>query len=966
MKRTIIIKFIKIMMAICIVLLRKEVYAQSFYDISTIQKIEIEFEQNNWDYLLDTAKAGSESYIMAKSVTINDEVYDSVGVKYKGNSTYQANQKKNPFHIELDTYKNQDYQGYKDIKLSNVYNDPSYLREVLSYDILRKYMYAPLSNFANVYVNDELLGLYVSSESIGKTYVNTYFNSKDKPFFKCNPIDGALPGNSSSSLPNLVYLGSDSSQYTSAYEMKSDYGWKELIDLCYTLEYEISQIESILDVDRALWMLAFDNITVNLDSYIGGFAQNYYLYKDNSGRFSCILWDFNESFGVFDQTGTINLQNTSSKSRMTHLLHSGDAKWPLVQKLLAVPRYKKMYLAHMYTILTENFSDNSYFTRGEYIQQIINNSVQADPNKFYTYSQYQMNLNSDISSGPGPGGKTIPGIKELMNARSTYLSALADFTNARPTISNVMPSETAPELNSEIYITADIIDVNSDAVLLGYRYEQDDMFIKIPMYDDGLHGDGKANDNTYGAALDIENTSVQYYIYAENDNTGIFSPERAEHEFYTLNAKINTLQVGDLVVNELMALNIETAVDQNGEYDDWIELYNNSGNTLSLDNLYISDKTDNLLKWEFPEGTTMSPYSYLIVWADEDNSQEGLHTNFKLSANGENVILSYDNGYILDSVSFGSLAEDIGYARIPNGTGTFISQSPTFSKNNELESDTPILYVSVDTIRIGYQSVIETFKIENNGDGELNWSISNTADWIDISQTEGTNDATINLTIEKNSDDERETVISIEANAAQGSPKDIVVIQEKNSDNPILVLSTRDIEIDHNSGQFKFDISNDGVNDLEWEIVKNVDWLYPSPISGINDTEINVVYDSNHDTTNDREGSLIIVADGAENSPDTIFVSQQNKTSVFEFNKDLSITVFPNPSTGRVNIISNFEVESETSIRIFSPESKVFLSNNNIGYIDNQIDLSGYPSGIYIIEIKNKDWVVSEKLILLK
>jgi len=90
---------------------------------------------------------------MAQSVTINGEVYDSVGVKYKGNSTYQANQVKNPFHIELDTYKEHDHQGYKDIKLSNVAKDPSFLREVLSYNILRNYMDAPLSNYANVYVN---------------------------------------------------------------------------------------------------------------------------------------------------------------------------------------------------------------------------------------------------------------------------------------------------------------------------------------------------------------------------------------------------------------------------------------------------------------------------------------------------------------------------------------------------------------------------------------------------------------------------------------------------------------------------------------------------------------------------------------------------------------------------------------------------------------------------------------------
>jgi len=116
------------------------IFAQDFYALETIQTIEITFAESNWDQLLDNEKATTEDYILAQSVTINGEVFDSVGVKYKGNSTYQPNQTKNPFHIELDTYKDHEYDGYTDIKLSNVAKDPSFLREVLSYQVLRQYM----------------------------------------------------------------------------------------------------------------------------------------------------------------------------------------------------------------------------------------------------------------------------------------------------------------------------------------------------------------------------------------------------------------------------------------------------------------------------------------------------------------------------------------------------------------------------------------------------------------------------------------------------------------------------------------------------------------------------------------------------------------------------------------------------------------------------------------------------------
>lgn len=66
---------------------------QSFYDINTIQQIEIFFPFSNWDQKLDSA-AATESYIIADSVRVNGISYDSVGVKYKGNSTYSATYKK--------------------------------------------------------------------------------------------------------------------------------------------------------------------------------------------------------------------------------------------------------------------------------------------------------------------------------------------------------------------------------------------------------------------------------------------------------------------------------------------------------------------------------------------------------------------------------------------------------------------------------------------------------------------------------------------------------------------------------------------------------------------------------------------------------------------------------------------------------------------------------------------------------
>ncbi len=697
---------IRTLTIILTILMAGSINAQEFYNMDSIQTINITFTQSNWDQLLDNAYASTGDYIMAESVEINGELFDSVGVKYKGNSTYQANQTKNPFHIELDTYKDQDYQGYKDIKLANGAKDPSFLREVLSYQILRQYMDAPLSNYANVYVNGNLLGLYTNSESITKTFVNNRFGSKGNTFIKCNPPDGAGPG--TNDLPNLVYLGQDSSNYYDAYEMKSDEGWQELINLCDTLTNNIADIEKMLDVDRALWMLAFDNVLVNLDSYIGGFAQNYYLYRDDNKRFIPIVWDLNESFGQFAMTGSGHLNSTSQKQQMSHLLNLNDSDYPLVQKLLSIPMYKRMYLAHFKTILLENFDNNSYNTTAQSLHATIDAAVLADGNKLYSYNNFLSNITSDVNTGGGPGGGTSPGITNLMNGRNNYLLGLSDFTQTEPTISIVTLSDTIPVISQTITVAATVTDANT--VYLGYRNNVNTPFVRTEMFDDGAHNDGAANDGVYGVDMDVTNYFMQYYIYAENSGIGMFSPQRAEHEYHTVNATFGS--AGDLVINEFLASNDANTADQDGEFDDWIELYNNSASAINLEGYYLSDNESDMMKWTFPAGSEISADGYLIIWADNDETQAGLHSNFKLSSAGESIYLSDASGTIIDQIAFTSQTTDLSFARIPNGTGNFQSATPTFNTNNESVAQVEFISAEQVEIKVSPNPATNSFLLE--------------------------------------------------------------------------------------------------------------------------------------------------------------------------------------------------------------------------------------------------------------
>lgn len=104
---------------------------------------------------------------------------------------------------------------------------------------------------------------------------------------------------------------------------------------------------------------------------------------------------------------------------------------------------------------------------------------------------------------------------------------------------------------------------------------------------------------------------------------------------------------------------------------------------MNLDGYYLSDDQEELQKWQFPYGTLIPANGFLIVWADDDETDGQLHATFKLSADGEELILSDSERNIIDQVSFGEQTADISYARYPNGTGDFRKQEPTYNKSND-------------------------------------------------------------------------------------------------------------------------------------------------------------------------------------------------------------------------------------------------------------------------------------------
>ncbi len=125
-----------------------------------------------------------------------------------------------------------------------------------------------------------------------------------------------------------------------------------------------------------------------------------------------------------------------------------------------------------------------------------------------------------------------------------------------------------------------------------------------------------------------------------------------------------------VVLNELMASNGQGAKDPQGQFDDWIELHNLSDASVDIGGMYLTDDLGEPTKWRLPAGVTIAARGYLLIWADNDTADEGLHASFSLSASGEEVgLYDRDGMTLVDSVTFGEQPTDVSYGRFPDGTG---------------------------------------------------------------------------------------------------------------------------------------------------------------------------------------------------------------------------------------------------------------------------------------------------------
>ena len=410
-----------------------------------VHQIKITFSQSNWFEKL------------TKDYTDNDDVpyteaaiewgpysFKSAGIRFKGNSSYNgATTQKKPFRIKLNEFvKGQKIDGIASFNLSNGWNDPSMIRETVYYNIASWAGFtAPRSNFAALTINGKYWGLYVLGEIVNGDFLSSRFPKDDKGNLYKAEIGATLEDR-----------GDDPASYKEMFEKQSNEDkddWSDIVQLATTLsrtpiESLADKMDAMLDVDSVLAGMAIDNLTVNLDSYIGQMAQNYFIYRRPSdNRFVWILYDPSLAFGAFNSGMTVEQMKqlspawtAASSGQMPgggtppqlppdtpappntprppdtpvppgfSQRPGGGGQRPLFTRLMEVPKYRERYGQIYRWLVSEFLSADMVATRMNVLHQMVRPWLERDTQKLNTIEEFSKALTEDqtLAAGSRPGG----------------------------------------------------------------------------------------------------------------------------------------------------------------------------------------------------------------------------------------------------------------------------------------------------------------------------------------------------------------------------------------------------------------------------------------------------------------------------------------------------------------------------------------------------------------------------------
>ena len=151
-------------------------------------------------------------------------------------------------------------------------------------------------------------------------------------------------------------------------------------------------------------------------------------------------------------------------------------------------------------------------------------------------------------------------------------------------------------------------------------------------------------------------------------------------------ASVVTVFSGEsLVITEFMASNDGPFEDEDGDAEDWIEIYNASTSPIDAGSWGLTDDATSGTSWRLPP-RTLAPGEFLIVFASGKNRAPAsgeLHTDFKLDAGGEGLELRTPDGQVASQfLSSGRQIEDVSFGVPMSGRSADPVLSPAYFRDS--------------------------------------------------------------------------------------------------------------------------------------------------------------------------------------------------------------------------------------------------------------------------------------------
>jgi hypothetical protein len=652
------------------------------FDSSLVARVDILINPDTLAFIYDNPE--SDIDFRASFIFNNGTIFDTleeVGFQLRGNTSRYSLKKS--FRVSFNTFvQGRKFHGLEKLCLNGEHNDPSIIRSRLCWETLRSFKIpGPRASHTEVYINGNYYGLYILVEYIDEELIQSRFGNSYGNLYKCLwPADLAYLGND----PDLYKFTSGNRR---AYDLMTNTDEDDYTDIAHFIDIlnntpltELAcEIDKVFNLDDYLKIIATDIITGNWDGYIYN-KNNFYLYHNTAtGKFEYLPYDLDNTYGI--DWMSIDWGN---RDIYDWEMHDVEVR-PLYTRLLEVPEIRDRFSFQMQQLLDLLADEDSLFAHIDQVRNMISSYVADDPyyplDYGYTFADFNNSYNQAL------GGHVAYGLKPYIQTRTASALAQLEQNNIHPVIKYINHSVAVPGL--PYGVNAFIEDESpAPSVKLAYKINGGTLQYST-MYDDGNHYDGEAQDHAYGCFLPPlqMNTELSWQVSA-TDNLG-------NNSLLPCDPVVELLQPSSdpqLFINELMASNNTTIADENGEYDDWIEIFNGDNEPVWLGNKYLSDNINNPSKWMLPD-VTLQPGAFFLVWADNQPGQGPAHATYKLDAAGEEVGLfdAASTGYfLLDSISFGPQNADISLGRQSDGGLPWIyfnEPTPGYSNtaNNLLE-----------------------------------------------------------------------------------------------------------------------------------------------------------------------------------------------------------------------------------------------------------------------------------------